>query len=288
MSSSTENQGSTMKKPPSRIAPVLAAVSLAGAGGLGYLGWQQHAELQRAHTELGRLRSENQGLSANVEQQRTSSAGLDGQLATCKDELDTEKNGRAEVDKRVNGIEVELSACQSSKKSLEEESAEAKARLAEFKDLTSKFQQMINAGKLDVGFRRGKMVVKLPATILFPSGSADFSDEGRVALGEVAAILKQVRNRHFFVAGHTDNVRLGKDDKFRSNWELSTARAVKVTELLIEKGVRPGNLVAAGYGEYDPVASNGTKTGRQKNRRIEIILEPELSKELAQAEHAMK
>jgi hypothetical protein len=89
------------------------------------------------------------------------------------------------------------------------------------------------------------------------------------------------------LAGHTDNVRLGKDDKFHSNWELSTARAVKVTELLVEKGVRPSNLVAAGYGEYDPVVSNATKTGRQKNRRIEIILEPQLSKELAQADLAV-
>jgi chemotaxis protein MotB len=256
-------------------------MSLAVAGGLGYLSWQQHGQLEQARAELGRLRSENKALG-------TSSTGLEGQLATCKDELATEKNSHAEVDKRATGCDVELSACQSSKKSLEQESTEAKARLEEFKELTGKFQQMINAGKLDVVFRRGKMVVKLPAAILFPSGIADLSDEGRVALGEVAAILKQVRNRRFFVAGHTDNVRLGKDDKFHSNWELSTARAVKVTELLVEKGVRPSNLVAAGYGEYDPVVSNATKTGRQKNRRIEIILEPQLSKELAQAEHAAK
>src|SRR5206468_11280039 len=77
------------------------------------------------------------------------------------------------------------------------------------------------------------------------------------------------------VAGHTDNLPVASG-KFDNSWELSSQRAVKVTELLIDKGVPAPNLVAAGYGPYDPIASNSTSTGRQKNRRIEIILEPNL------------
>src|SRR5262249_53941774 len=136
---------------------------------------------------------------------------------------------------------------------------------------------MIDSGKLDVTFRRGQMVVKLPAAILFPSGSADISDEGKGALGEVAAVLRGVRSRRFTIAGHTDNVPVVQSS-FHDNWELSAARAVMVTKLLIAKGMPAGSLVAAGYGEHDPVASNATPEGRQRNRRIEIILEPNLRK----------
>jgi len=142
---------------------------------------------------------------------------------------------------------------------------------------------MISSGKLDVMWRRGKMVVKLPEAVLFPSGSADLSEGGRAAIGEVAAILKDMSSRRFTVSGHTDNVPLGKDDPFRSNWELGSARAVAVLQVLIAKGVPPKNLSASAFAQYDPVASNTTKTGRARNRRIEIILEPQLSRALAMA-----
>jgi chemotaxis protein MotB len=84
-----------------------------------------------------------------------------------------------------------------------------------------------------------------------------------------------MRARRFIVAGHTDNVPVATD-QFANNWELSTARAVKVTSALIRGGLRPEQLVAAGASEYDPVARNTSEAGRQKNRRIEIILEPRL------------
>jgi chemotaxis protein MotB len=91
----------------------------------------------------------------------------------------------------------------------------------------------------------------------------------------VAAILKDFSDRKFIVAGHTDNVAL-KSGKFKDNWDLSTARAITVTTFLIEKGVNPTSLSAAGYGEFDPIADNGTEDGRQQNRRIEIILAPNI------------
>jgi chemotaxis protein MotB len=84
-----------------------------------------------------------------------------------------------------------------------------------------------------------------------------------------------MRSRRFQVAGHTDNIPVATA-QFKSNWELSSARAVNVTGALIRGGLRPEQLVAAGYGEYDPVARNTKEAGRAKNRRIEIILEPRL------------
>ncbi len=81
--------------------------------------------------------------------------------------------------------------------------------------------------------------------------------------------------RRFQVAGHTDTIPI-KTKEFPSNWELSTARAVAVVKLLTEKGVRSDVLSAAGYAEYDPASSNATDKGRTKNRRIEIVIVPNI------------
>lgn len=125
------------------------------------------------------------------------------------------------------------------------------------------------------------MVVKLPAAILFPSGKAKFSKRGQKALKQVARISRQMPRRRFIITGHTDSLPLGTRDKFADNWELSTARAVAVTKALSANGVRPRNLTAAGRSWYDPIASNRSQYGRQRNRRIEIVLQPYVSRKLA-------
>jgi len=266
-----------------RVAPWIAVLGVAAAGGLGYLSWTERKELELANQDLEQLREERKSLANALDLHRASSTDLDVKLTSCKDELTQEKTTTAETSEKITVFEAELSACRSSVKDLEAETAEAKVKIEEFKDLTAKFQKMISSGKLDVMWRRGKMVVKLPEAVLFPSGSADLSEGGRAAIGEVAAILKDMSSRRFTVSGHTDNVPLGKDDPFRSNWELGSARAVAVLQVLIAKGVPPKNLSASAFAQYDPVASNTTKTGRARNRRIEIILEPQLSRALAMA-----
>lgn len=262
--------------------PVVALLAVLMALGAGYYAWHLRNEEQGSRATLAKLTSDNKSLSDALELLRASSGDLGGKLTTCKEELTTQTSSAEEADKRRTTVETELAACQLSVKDLKAESREQKALLAEFKGLTGKFQRMIDSGKLDVAFRRGNMVVKLPASILFPSGSADLSEGGRAAIGEVAAILKQMTGRRFTVAGHTDNIPVG-NGPFKDNWELSALRAVKVTSLLINKGVPAPNLVAAGYGEHDPIASNATGSGRQKNRRIEIILEPNLKQVPAKA-----
>jgi chemotaxis protein MotB len=173
-------------------------------------------------------------------------------------------------------LNTELAAVQTRLAELDEERSAIRDQLAEFQQLTRQFKRMIDSGRLKVTFRRGRMIVELPAQVLFPSGSADLTDEGTKALDDVAKILRGMHNRRFIVAGHTDNVPVA-NERFASNWELSSARAVRVTAQLIHGGLKPEQLVAAGYSEYDPVARNGNEVGRQKNRRIEIILEPRLA-----------
>jgi chemotaxis protein MotB len=136
---------------------------------------------------------------------------------------------------------------------------------------------MIDSGKLQVTLKHGRMVVKLPAGVLFASGSAELSKEGQTALSEVASILKQLHDRRFMVAGHTDNVPVGPPSPFKNNLELSTARALTVVAQLVSAGMNPARLVAAGYADHEPEHPNATEAGRQENRRIEIVLLPNLA-----------
>jgi chemotaxis protein MotB len=260
-----------------RRAVVVAVLAFAAAGGLGALSYHLWQELQTSQAAEARLAGEMKTLSDALELHRATSVDLDGKLGKCNEDLTVQKTAVEDTEKKRTDLDADLTACRSSEKNLAQQAAAAKELLAEFKSLTASFQKMIDSGKLAVVFRRGQMVVKLPAAILFPSGSAELSEEGQAALGEVASILRQLRGRRFTVAGHTDNVPVVQAS-FLDNWELSAARAVTVTKLLIAKGMPATSLVAAGYSEYDPVAANAGGAGRQKNRRIEIILAPNLKK----------
>lgn len=134
------------------------------------------------------------------------------------------------------------------------------------------------ADQLSVQMRDGKLYVTMREKLLFPSGSAQVSSQGLVALSKIAKVLKNNKNIDITIEGHTDNVPLSsKNKEFKDNWDLSVARAVEVTRILIEKyGVRPEAITAAGRSMFYPVAPNTTETGKAKNRRIEFIITPNL------------
>jgi chemotaxis protein MotB len=159
---------------------------------------------------------------------------------------------------------------------LRKQKAAAEARAATFRGLVAKLRSMIDSGQLKVVIRDGRMLIQLPNDVLFDSGKTNIKAEGQAALAKVAQVLSTIGDRKFLVAGDTDNVPI-HTSRFASNWELSTARAVEVTKFLVQSGVRPDVLAAAGYGEWDPVARNDTTEHRAQNRRIEIVLQPNLS-----------
>lgn len=158
---------------------------------------------------------------------------------------------------------------------LRRQKAAAEGRAKLFEDFVAKFKKMTDAGKLDITVRRGQIVLALGTDILFDTGKTDIKPEGTSALSEVAEVLKGVTGRRFQVSGHTDTVPI-KTKEFASNWELSAARALAVIKLLVEKGVRPDALSAAGYAEFDPAHANTSDKGRAKNRRIEIVMVPNI------------
>lgn len=160
---------------------------------------------------------------------------------------------------------------------LEKAQAAAKKRAQVFKDLFARLKNMIDSGKLKVSVRKGRMIVQMNDKILFAPGKAKLKDEGQAALSEVTQVLVGIKGRSFQVAGHTDNVPIRRRGKIGSNWELSAARAVNVVKFMVEKGMDPSRISAAGYGPNDPTGDNSTEDGRRENRRIEITLMPSLS-----------
>jgi len=152
----------------------------------------------------------------------------------------------------------------------------AEKRAAQFREMLSKFKSMIEAGKLQVEFRNGLMLVKLPDNILFDPGKTDLKAAGQEAIKQVTAILAGIEGRKFQVTGHTDNKPLGHHSAFKSNWELSTQRAVEVVKFMSKNGMDEKRLSAAGYADTLPVADNGSEDGRRQNRRIEIVVVPNL------------
>lgn len=152
---------------------------------------------------------------------------------------------------------------------------EVRQRNEIFEEVIQRFQSLIDGGRLSVSIDRGRLVIHLPQDILFESGSATLAPDGRRTLDEVGSVLAELDDRSFQVEGHTDDVPISTS-RFPSNWELSTARALSVVRVLEVAGVAPENLSGAGFGEHQPIADNDDPEGRRRNRRIEIVMLPNL------------
>ena len=202
-------------------------------------------------------------------------AELEQQGQATGSELTQCKKDRENLNKLVKGYTGEIDAMEAALAEAAAREARAAKRIEEFNSMLRQLKSMIDAGKLKVRIVRNKMVIELPEAVLFPSGRAALKKDGVKILAEVGPVLASLKGRSFQVGGHTDNVPI-KTKRFPSNWELSGARAIDVTKLLIEYGVPADRISAAAYADTQPVASNDTKEGRAQNRRIEIALVPNL------------
>ncbi len=171
--------------------------------------------------------------------------------------------------KKIEDLKAEIERLQLLR---EQENSELQAAKAELE------KRLKGEKGVSVGMDERGLVVTFVAEVLFDSGLAKIRSSANGVLDKVANVINsQVADRNIAIEGHTDNEPIKKSG-WESNWELSTARATSVLHYLEEKGTEPNRLQATGYGEYRPVASNDTKEGRQKNRRVEIIILPKMSK----------
>ena len=233
----------------------------------------EQAQRQACDQKLSDLTTSDHNLQASLDEATVINANLRGELQRLGKNVDQMLHEKGSLATALDDAKARL-------EELRKAQAAAEARAALFQSFVLKFKKMIDAGQLKITTRNGRLVLQLPNDILFDSGQTAIKPGGKTALGQVAGVLKTVAGRSFQVAGDTDNVPI-QTARFPSNWELSTARAVEVVKLLISQGVDPKGLSAAGYGEFDPVASNDAADGRSRNRRIEIMLQPNLDELVA-------
>lgn len=198
--------------------------------------------------------------------------------------LDKHKSEMAIMDEKLIDSQRQLALSMQDKdklktdlKDLADYKKSAEERIAEFKSLTGKFQSLINAGRLKVKMVEGRMVVVLSTDILFDSGSAKLNKAGASEIEQVSLVLKDLDNKSFQIAGHTDNVPMRSKYNI-TNWNLAFDRAYSVLKTMIGVGFPRERISISSYGETKPIINNSTKENRALNRRIEIIIVPDLSK----------
>ena len=241
---------------PTRFLPLLGlAIALGGCHD-----WQaDYVELQ----------SEHEATQRDLEAANTRISELEAHNGELTSLLEAQGQNVSDLTAFRARLQAELEAARAREAAQQE-------RLAAMRAMANRFREMVAAGQLRVRIVRGNMVVELPENVLFDSGRAELREAANATLEGVAQVLAAVPNRNFLVAGHTDNVPTGRRSRYATNWELSAARGVAVTRFLADHGLTAERLAAAGYADTQPVSSNTTDEGRAQNRRIEIIVLPNL------------
>ena len=242
-----------LPRSPSRLPLIAAALAVVGASVVAYT---HYREREKAEALVVATKQDLKTAKAKVTELETQKT----QLEADKEELEAAK---AELSKSVEVKEGELN--------------ELKGTYDSFQD---KMKEEIARGEINLEQTGGKLRVGLVDKVLFDPGEAEISKRGEGVLTRVAEALAGIPDKQIQVSGHTDRMPINSKliEKYPTNWELSTARATHVVRFLAEKAnVPPQRMVASGYGEFHPIASNKTPAGRAKNRRIEILLTPMLA-----------
>jgi chemotaxis protein MotB len=244
---------------PSRLL-VVSLLSLAACGdgetkAGGTEGNAPNAELEAANAKVAELEKAVADLTA-------SAAAAGGEVGALKGKVDTLKGEKGQLEGQ-----------------LEEKKRVLETIAAVESELTRALIEEVKAGDIRVSQRGGYLVVGVSDKVLFQTGKAELKPRGQKVLEKLAAsLLTLPEDQIFQVGGHTDNAPIKSEavkENFPTNWELSSARATNVVRYLEESCAVPGKrLMAAGFSEHRPVASNKKGKGRKKNRRIEIALLP--------------
>lgn len=271
----TDDVGKPGKPPKYRAFPwrlwLFAMAATAGAVYGGYNWWQHRKDTEVADEAVKACRADLAKVQPQLDEANKKYSGCNTLLDANNKKIQDQDRKAKEQDVQITALSNNLNASKDELTALVTQRAEAEKRLAAIADIQKQFAKMIDTGQLKVTARRGSLVLSLPSEVLFPSGIAELSKPGELAVLEVGITLKRFPGRRFLVVGHTDDQPL-KSSVYKDNWELSTARALTVTRFLVQAGMDPKAILAAGAGENDPVSKD-----RAKNRRIEIVLLPAIS-----------
>lgn len=192
-------------------------------------------------------------------------------------DLEQKENQLALENERLIKLQTELNARSKTIQELEELIAAKEAKMNALKNAVSNALKGFEGKGLTVTTKNGKVYVSMENKLLFDSGSWAVGVQGVDAVEKLANVLVQNPDIEVFIEGHTDNVPYS-GTTILDNWDLSVKRATAIVRILQNKGVNPKQVTAAGRSEYLPIQSNTTNDGKAKNRRIEIILAPNLDK----------
>jgi chemotaxis protein MotB len=166
---------------------------------------------------------------------------------------------------------------------LKGEESQLKGQISQLKStyeaIVSELKDQIQNREVTISKLEESLSVAFIDSVLFELGKASITAEGREILARVGKILKSVQGRQIRVVGHTDNIRILSENRYRfpSNWELSAARAASVARYFQSNtGLDPRNLEVVGRSFYEPIASNKTEKGRGQNRRVEVTIAPKI------------
>jgi len=225
------------------------------------------SQVNEGESQLTKLRSENSELEdllqAKSDELSQKIMGLREKIAALEDERDQKTQKISQLEQRIRETD-------------REKENKLKKMSETYNAMMQKMKGEIEKGQITITELKGKLTVNMVDAILFELGKSEISPEGEMVLQKVVDVLKEVVDKEIRVEGHTDNLTIhgALAKKYATNWELSAARAVNVIKYLQSQGINPTILSAAAFSEYKPVASNDTKEGRAKNRRIEITLIP--------------
>lgn len=259
---------------PSSVGLTVAIALCVAAGGCVTRGTYGEVVAERDQLDTARKR-----LEARVALLEQSNRNLDDERARLADALEDLRQNNVALTSdlgKVRKSEALLAKhLEDREKRLSRATAELARLRATYSSLVEDLEEEVALGQVEIEQLREGIRVNLAQEILFASGSAELSAGGQNVIRKVAKGLAGARYR-IEVQGHTDNVptspRLAK--RFETNWELAAARATQVVRLLADAGVDSRRLRATSYASFQPVASNDTREGRAKNRRIEIRLTP--------------
>lgn len=203
-------------------------------------------------------------LRAKNEEQMLQIQSLNNEITRLSAELDKlNKEKEEEVRRRLASDQMK----EELRKDVDE-LAQAKS------ELEDKLAEEIKKGELIVAREAKGLVVSVVAEVLFDSGKDILKESSRSTLDKIIGVITSIPDKNINIEGHTDDEPI-RYSGWKSNWELSCARALSVVHYFIETGsVEPTRLSVSGYGEYHPLADNSTEEGKAKNRRVEIVILP--------------
>ena len=190
-------------------------------------------------------------------------------------ELETKEQKMALESARLEELQKELNSRSEQINELQALIDAKEAQMQQLKNAISNALHNFEGKGLTVVHKNGKIYVSMENKLLFNSGSWAVGSEGKKAVEQLATVLSNNSDINVLIEGHTDNDPY-KGNTVLDNWDLSVKRATAIVRILKNKGVNPTQITAAGRSEFVPVDTNKTKEGKAKNRRIEIILAPNL------------